>query len=544
MSFSDVDATKPDGPQAFGQDLRDNLAAIKAAGEAIEAGSGFADGAILARHLGAALNVDLTSSDQDVDAGAPLWLRLVGQPDADRKVYLGDPTAGARVHVIDNFGAFDVALHAGTVASPGGFVTTMRVGGERLVSSGPSSWQFTSETATLTWLRERPEAAAEGADKAWFLDTTDNLPKRAPIEDLPVTILGRKLKGFLALDLTAGDVDVGADDPVYLLAINQPDNTRKIYLGAPPAQKLHWIESGDSTFPVDVHLGTVASPGAFLATLRPRTARWFSADGSAWQSGSEHISLSFLILRPLAAAEGADKVWFLDATDGLLKQVAIEDLPVSGGTSGTWTRVEDSAAAVAIGDSEHEELIELTHDAGAITVTLGAATAADKEGGILKATGQTVNIAFQAAQGGGAGAKAQLPDGTLVTNARVLLGFMTWKVLQNSDGDSAVYLLEGHGKEVSFRGSEVSGNLAATTASSMTLAVEDSGKMITTTGNVTIPTNAGFNVTLVAGGAHTVGNGTVTSAAMAAGDVMSVFNDLNGDVHAALVAAADKVAFS
>lgn len=97
---------------------------------------------------------------------------------------------------------------------------------------------------------------------------------------------------------------------------------------------------------------------------------------------------------------------------------------------------------------------------------------------------------------------------------------------------------------VNFSGNVVSGNLAGTSAASMTLTDADSGKIITTTGNVTVPTTAGFNVTLIAGGAHTVGNGTVTSAAMAAGDVMSVFNDASNGIHAVLTASANKVSFS
>lgn len=57
-----------------------------------------------------------------------------------------------------------------------------------------------------------------------------------------------------------------------------------------------------------------------------------------------------------------------------------------------------------------------------------------------------------------------------------------------------------------------------------------SGQFVVTSGNVTIPHasgSKGFNCVLVAGGAHTVsfhdGTNPITSAAMAAGDMMTVF---------------------
>lgn len=71
-----------------------------------------------------------------------------------------------------------------------------------------------------------------------------------------------------------------------------------------------------------------------------------------------------------------------------------------------------------------------------------------------------------------------------------------------------------------------------------------SGRGLVTSGNVTVPTTAGFNAVIVAGGAHTVTFNSLTSAAMAAGDVMTVEVQSSTVIKAVLTAAADLVAFS
>lgn len=71
-----------------------------------------------------------------------------------------------------------------------------------------------------------------------------------------------------------------------------------------------------------------------------------------------------------------------------------------------------------------------------------------------------------------------------------------------------------------------------------------SGNILVTTGSITAPTTAGFNCMVVAGGAHTVTFNGTTSAAMAAGDVMTLFVESGTVIHAVLTAAADKVAFA
>lgn len=87
-------------------------------------------------------------------------------------------------------------------------------------------------------------------------------------------------------------------------------------------------------------------------------------------------------------------------------------------------------------------------------------------------------------------------------------------------------------------------NRVVTSVTGALSAADHSGCVLKTSGNVTVPTTAGFNAVIIAGGAHTVTfNGTV-SAAMATGDVMTVFVESSTIIHAVLTAAANKVTFS
>ncbi|MGB0507098.1 MAG: hypothetical protein ACPGGK_12960, partial [Pikeienuella sp.] len=97
-----------------------------------------------------------------------------------------------------------------------------------------------------------------------------------------------------------------------------------------------------------------------------------------------------------------------------------------------------------------------------------------------------------------------------------------------------------------FNGQQVEGMLnkvvASVTGTLTTTA--HSGNVLETSGNVTVPTTAGFNCVLIAGGAHTVTFNSTTSAAMAAGDLMTLIVEDATTIHAVLTAAADKVTFS
>ena len=97
-----------------------------------------------------------------------------------------------------------------------------------------------------------------------------------------------------------------------------------------------------------------------------------------------------------------------------------------------------------------------------------------------------------------------------------------------------------------FNGQQVEGmlNKVVGTVTGVLTAADHSGNVLVTSGNVTVPTTAGFNAVLIAGGAHTVTFNATVSAAMAAGDVMTVLVESGTVIHAVLTAAADKVTFT
>lgn len=95
-------------------------------------------------------------------------------------------------------------------------------------------------------------------------------------------------------------------------------------------------------------------------------------------------------------------------------------------------------------------------------------------------------------------------------------------------------------------GQEIARNLTrVVTSVSGTLTIGDhSGCVLVTSGNVTVPTTAGFNAVIIAGGAHTVSFNSTTSAALASGDLMTVVVQSSTVIHAVKTAAADKVSFT
>ena len=99
--------------------------------------------------------------------------------------------------------------------------------------------------------------------------------------------------------------------------------------------------------------------------------------------------------------------------------------------------------------------------------------------------------------------------------------------------------LDGQGNEIAHYTNAVVTSVTGT----LTIAAH-SGNILKTSGNVTVPTTAGFTATIIAGGAHTVTFNATTSAAMATGDIMTVLVESGTVIHAVLTAAADKVSFA
>lgn len=71
-----------------------------------------------------------------------------------------------------------------------------------------------------------------------------------------------------------------------------------------------------------------------------------------------------------------------------------------------------------------------------------------------------------------------------------------------------------------------------------------SGRGLVTSGNITVPTDAGFRCVLKAGGAHTVTFNEMTSPAMSIGDVMRIEVQSATVINAELVSAASLVVFA
>ena len=100
--------------------------------------------------------------------------------------------------------------------------------------------------------------------------------------------------------------------------------------------------------------------------------------------------------------------------------------------------------------------------------------------------------------------------------------------------------------DIDFLGSTVASTLSkvVTSVSGTLTAATHSGNTLVTSGNVTVPTTAGFNCILIFGGAHTITFNLTTSAAMASGDIVSVVVQSATVIKASKIAAADLVAFS
>lgn len=87
-------------------------------------------------------------------------------------------------------------------------------------------------------------------------------------------------------------------------------------------------------------------------------------------------------------------------------------------------------------------------------------------------------------------------------------------------------------------------NKVVTGVSGTLTAAAHGGNVLITSGNITVPTAAGFSCVLIAGGTHSVSFNSTTAAAMSAGDLMTVAVESATVIHAVLTPAADKVTFS
>lgn len=107
-------------------------------------------------------------------------------------------------------------------------------------------------------------------------------------------------------------------------------------------------------------------------------------------------------------------------------------------------------------------------------------------------------------------------------------------------------LVLGSGASVDGGGKEIAHHLlrVVTGVTGALTTAAHSGNALVTSGNVTVPTTTGFHCTLIAGGAHTITFNATVSAAMAAGDVVSLIVQSPTVIRAVKVLAANLVAFA
>ena len=166
-----------------------------------------------------------------------------------------------------------------------------------------------------------------------------------------------------------------------------------------------------------------------LTTGTPFSVRWLDASGNPGQ----------LPKATQAEAEGGV------ATNRWMDPELVGQAIAALAGSIEWTSPQISTSTATIDDSRARQLVELTHTGGAITVTFSPGTIADKSGGVIKRTTQPVTIAMGGPAAGGSGARYTFGQsgGALQTANFTLFGTLTWQCLDNSDDDSAVYLIEG-----------------------------------------------------------------------------------------------------
>lgn len=261
----------------------------------------------------------------------------------------------------------------------------------------------------------------------------------------------------------------------------------------------------------DVYIDTTGDV-AYIATGTASSADWDEILTAA--SGSTLTA---------ATSASGDSVPFFDASDSdNPKQTTIANLIADNSI-----QVEPSEGGFANGDKTKLDGIEAgadVTDAANVETAIEAITLTAVSG----ATGDEVLI-VDATDGG--------------------LKAVLWENLPGAGGGLANVVEDTTpqlGGDLDGQGNRIAGYLGNTpgTVSGALTAATHGGGVHETSGNVTIPTTAGFQCVLIAGGAHTVTFNSTTSAAMAAGDLMTIVVEDATTIHAVLTAAADKVSFT
>ena len=212
---------------------------------------------------------------------------------------------------------------------------------------------------------------------------------------------------------------------------------------------------------------------------------------------------------------------------------------VSGGAAGL-TSVADSGTTVTVGSSTNGTFRRLTADT-TITVVLAAAAPAATRVRLYRAGTGLMNVTCQAAQAAGSGAGYYVTEdqGAKATAAFTVSGWIEFLCQANTGGDSAEFIIvDGAGiglpstvtGSVDFTAAGIKVPNGSAVSGTLTVGAHGGG-VYKTSGNCTITPSAGFTVTLLLGGAHTIGAGG-TAHSPASGDAVSVvcFSATNGDV--------------
>lgn len=183
---------------------------------------------------------------------------------------------------------------------------------------------------------------------------------------------------------------------------------------------------------------------------------------------------------------------------------------------------ENQMTAVTVDDEFDGRWEALTADA-AITLTLDAQASVGTRCAFQPAGDGAVSVAVEA--GAGYWLENDATDGTIRTTSFGLLGYGEFEVIANSGGNAAEWRFFGDSDHTQIQAAPVVFTKGAqvpdgSVSGALTMA-DHAGGAFKTGGNVTIPNEAGFTVSLKAGGAHDVDAGGA-ALSLASGDWLSV----------------------